>query len=86
MTVKIKDSSILTIDLNEETKSYSAKKKTALNLGDYSGYTLSTVNGKTITLKKDEKEIVITDTSKIKYIYSNEKKEYSDIIANGVLN
>ena len=60
----------LTVDLYGEEKVFSAKKKNALNLGNYEGWNLSTDDGKTITLKKEGKEdIKINDASGVKYIF-----------------
>ncbi|MBQ7450713.1 hypothetical protein IJS77_04785, partial [bacterium] len=86
MAVKVKEANILTVDLNGEITEFDAKKKTALNLGDYSGWALSTDDGKTINLKKGWKNITITNASGLKYIYSTTAEAYTDIIAEGIIN
>ena len=76
----------LTVDLYGEEKIFSAKKKNALNLGNYEGWTLSTTDGKTITLKKEGKEdITINDASGVKYIFSPAENNYIDIIGASII-
>ena len=82
---KIKDSSVLNVDLTSSTTEYNANKKTALNITDYTGWSFTTDDAKTLKITKNTKTVTITNASKLKYIKTTTESDYSDLIAMGLI-
>ena len=82
---RIKDSSVLNVDLTSDVKEYNANKKTSLNITPYADWDFTTDDAKTIKISKDAKVVTITNASKLKYIKTTTESEYSDLIDMGLI-
>ena len=82
---RIKDSSVLNVDLTSDVTEYNANKKTALNITHYADWDFTTDDAKTIKISKDAKVVTITNASKLKYIKTTTETDYSDLIAMGLI-
>ncbi len=82
---KIKDSSVLNVDLESEVTEYNANKKTALNITNYTGWHFTTDDAKTLKITNNIKTVTITNASKLKYIKTTTETDYSDLIAMGLI-
>lgn len=84
---RIKDSSVLNVDLTSDVKEYNANKKTALNITDYADWDFTTDDTKTIKITNNTKTktVTITNASKLKYIKTTTESEYSDLIDMGLI-
>ena len=83
--VNINPNSVLTIDLTAGSQTIDTKNKyTALNLGNYTGYSFVT-DGKTLTISKGETVVTIKNSAKLKYLRQATGTDFFDMISNGTM-